>query len=178
MLYQIYKLESLYIWYNTDANVVNDLWNSLVLWIFWRSNFENTSYITRENQSYSLCKSTKICIAYTDAFTLMISFVFSSWIINEFHNNFCNWQVTRQSFVKWSPSPPPSPSTKKILRHAFSVANLYMRTIDETFGNIGDLRTSNLTFVFFSSSEPELKHNDNDKVKRILRKTQLPFFEP
>ncbi len=78
--------ESLYIWYNTDANVVNDLWNSLVLWIFWRSNFENTSYITRENQSYSLCKSTKICIAYTDAFTLMISFVFSSWIINEFHN--------------------------------------------------------------------------------------------
>ena len=51
---------------------------SLVLWIFWRSNFENTSYITRENQSYSLCKSTKICIAYTDAFTLMISFVFSS----------------------------------------------------------------------------------------------------
>ena len=77
--------ESLYIWYNTDANVVNDLWNSLVLCIFWRSNFENTSYITRENQSYSLCKSTKICIAYTDAFTLMISFVFSSWIINEFH---------------------------------------------------------------------------------------------
>ncbi len=78
--------ESLYIWYNTDANVVNDLWNSLVLWIFWQSNFENTSYITRENQSYSLCKSTKICIAYTDAFMLMISFVFSSWIINEFHN--------------------------------------------------------------------------------------------
>ena len=77
--------ESLYIWYNTDANVVNNLWNSLVLWIFWRSNFENTSYITRENQSYSLCKSTKICIVYTDAFTLMISFVFSSWIINEFH---------------------------------------------------------------------------------------------
>ncbi len=48
----------------------------------WRSNFENTSYITRENQSYSLCKSTKICIAYTDAFTLMFvlcSSALSSW---------------------------------------------------------------------------------------------------
>ena len=56
----------------------SNLKDPLVLWIFWRSNFENTSYITRENQSYSLCKSTKICIAYTDAFTLMISFVFSS----------------------------------------------------------------------------------------------------
>ena len=70
---------------------LNYLWNSLVLWIFWRwSDFENTSYITREKQSYSLCKSTKICIAYADAFTLMISFVFSSWIINEFHNEFFN----------------------------------------------------------------------------------------
>ncbi len=70
MLYQIY----------------NSVVSGIVLWIFWRSNFENTSYITRENQSYSFCKSTKICIAYTDAFTLMISFVFSSLIINEFHN--------------------------------------------------------------------------------------------
>ncbi len=93
--------ESLYIWYNTDANVVNDLWNSLVLWIFWRSNFENTSYITRENQSYSLCKSTKICIAYTDAFTLMISFVFSSWIINEFHNGNCTEWRAIWSEIKW-----------------------------------------------------------------------------
>ncbi len=38
---------------------------------------EYTSYITREKQSYSLCKSTKICIAYTDALLLMISFVCS-----------------------------------------------------------------------------------------------------
>jgi hypothetical protein len=30
-------------------------------------------------------KSASFCIRYTNSFTVMISFVFSSWIINEFH---------------------------------------------------------------------------------------------
>jgi hypothetical protein len=64
--------ESLYIRYNTDANC--------------RSNFKNKRCLSRENQSWSLCKSTWICITYTDSFTPMISFVFSSWVINEFFN--------------------------------------------------------------------------------------------
>ncbi len=34
-----------------SGRVVSDIQTGAELWIFWRSNFENTSYITRENQS-------------------------------------------------------------------------------------------------------------------------------
>ena len=46
----IERLE-LYILHNTDVNVMNGLWNLSFLKIYLRSNFENTSYTTRENQS-------------------------------------------------------------------------------------------------------------------------------
>jgi hypothetical protein len=65
--------ESLYIRYNTDANVVNDL-KRLILWVHWRSNFKNKRYLSRENQSLSLCKSTWICITYTDTTRLIYDF--------------------------------------------------------------------------------------------------------
>ena len=44
--------ENLYIRYNTDANVVNDLKNDLSYWRSnWRSNFKNKRELSRENQS-------------------------------------------------------------------------------------------------------------------------------
>ena len=52
------------------------LMNLSILLIYWRSNFENTSYITRENQSWSLSKST---------FHAHEFFLVFSCIINKFH---------------------------------------------------------------------------------------------
>ena len=40
-----------YVLYNTDANVVSGLLKSSILWTCWRSNFENTFHVKRENQS-------------------------------------------------------------------------------------------------------------------------------
>jgi hypothetical protein len=59
----------------------------LILWVHWRSNFKNKRCLSQENQSKSLCKSTWICITYTDTTRLWFFFVFSSWIINEFFND-------------------------------------------------------------------------------------------
>ena len=43
--------ESLYIRYNTDANVVNNLKNDSSYEVHWRSNFKNKRCLSRENQS-------------------------------------------------------------------------------------------------------------------------------
>ena len=50
--------ESLYIRYNTDANVVNNLKNDPSYEFIGGSNFKNKRCLSRENQSLSLCKST------------------------------------------------------------------------------------------------------------------------
>jgi hypothetical protein len=63
----------------------------LILWVHWRSDFKNKRCLSREKQSSSLCKSTWICITYTDTTRLWFFFVFSSWIINEFCNTIYPW---------------------------------------------------------------------------------------
>jgi hypothetical protein len=47
----------------------------LILWVRWRRNFKNKRCLSRENQSYSLCKSTWICITYTDTTTIQLLFI-------------------------------------------------------------------------------------------------------
>ena len=43
--------------------------------------FDSISYKTTKSKLQFISKSKEVCIMYT----LMISFLFSSWIINEFH---------------------------------------------------------------------------------------------
>ena len=51
------------------------VWNSSILWTYWRSNFETTSYIRRENQGFKVYENQENSVTgYTDSF--MISFVF------------------------------------------------------------------------------------------------------
>ena len=78
----------------------------LILWVHWRSNFKNKRCLSRENQSLSLCKSTWICITYTDTTRLWFFFVFSSWIINEFFKYISSLrlQVKKIFWKQWTKS--------------------------------------------------------------------------
>ena len=49
-----------------------------------RKNFQYRCCISRENRGKSFVKNYVCFITYKDSFTAMISFVFCSWIINEF----------------------------------------------------------------------------------------------
>ena len=60
--------------YNMSGRVVSDIqtraekWlkKRLILWVHWRSNFKNKCCLSRENQSWSLCKSGQIFIRFTN----------------------------------------------------------------------------------------------------------------
>jgi hypothetical protein len=63
-----------YLGYNMSGRVVSDI--------------QTRAEAEKIKVKAGLCKSTWICITYTDTTRLWFFFVFSSWIINEFLNQY------------------------------------------------------------------------------------------
>jgi hypothetical protein len=72
---------------NYDLIIGTDFKKRPILWAHWRSNFRNQRCVIQENQSYKVYALINMIFFITYKTTdTVISFVFSSWIINEFLN--------------------------------------------------------------------------------------------
>ena len=94
--------EWLYVWYNTDANIVKCLWNECMWAFVFFKNGTDSNHFSRKNRTRSCIKSvvvsldTKRMVYHIYNNWLNFKFYcFSAWIINEFYK--CSFQYGSSS---------------------------------------------------------------------------------
>jgi hypothetical protein len=85
---------------SSDANVLTCLTERPILWVHWWSNFKNKHCLTRENQSWNLCKSGQIFIRFTCKHWLLNIHFFCIFLVN-YYEIFKEWDLSLGAFILW-----------------------------------------------------------------------------